>query len=231
MASCAYQPTIVFMLSEYVGDDRQFLVSIGDISIGTSMHKSFKRPLSTQLVERLKRYGHCTACGRPAPCRLDVCECGHIPKHGGTLEVTISDRAAEPRFDKLVAQLLDRAKPTIRRLRLAASPSTLTEAEVNMLLAWQRNMCFYCGLQFPVETGKTIFRRDHVLALVHAGATSIENTVLACVSCNSRKGSSDAMLFSRRMARARALEDKPAYAAMRRSFRRYLSGYLSRRDI
>jgi hypothetical protein len=231
MASCSYRPTIIFMLSAYVGDDRQFLVSIGDLSIGTSMHESFNRPLSTQLIERLRRYGHCTACGRPAPDRLDVCQCGHIPKRGGTLEVTISDRSAEPRFDKLVAQLLDRAKSDARRLRLAANPSTLTEAEVAMLLTWQRSMCFYCGLPFQVETAKTIFRRDHVLALLRGGATAIENTVLACVSCNARKGSSDATLFARRMARARAPEAKPAYSAMRRSFRRHLASYLATRDV
>jgi 5-methylcytosine-specific restriction endonuclease McrA len=219
------------MTSDYVGDDRQFVVSIGDLSIGTSMHESFNRPLSTQLVERLRRYGHCTACGRPAPDRLDACQCGHIPRQGGALEVTISDRSAEPRFDKLVAQLLDRAKSATRRVRLAANPPTLTEAEVAMLLTWQRSMCFYCGSPFQVETGETIFRRDHVLALLRGGATSIENTVLACVSCNARKGSGDAMLFVRRMARARAPEAKRAYAAMRRSFRRHLASYLARRDV
>jgi 5-methylcytosine-specific restriction endonuclease McrA len=99
-----------------------------------------------------------------------------------------------------------------------------------MLLTWQRSLCFYCGLPFQVEAGKTIFRRDHVLALLRGGATSIENTVLVCVSCNALKGSNDALLFSRRMARVRAPEAKPAYAALRRSFRRNLASYLARRD-
>lgn len=219
------------MSSDYVGDDRRFQVSIGDLLIGTLMNESFSRPLTTQLADRLLRYGHCSACGRPAPSRLDACQCGHIPQQGGTLEVTISDRAAEPQFDKLVVQLLDGAKSTTRRSRLAAVPSTLTEAEVNMLLTWQRSMCFYCGMPFQVETGKTIFRRDHVIALLHGGATSIENTVLTCVSCNARKGSGDAMLFVRRMARARAPELKLEYAAMRQSFRRHLASYLARSAV
>jgi hypothetical protein len=154
LASTLYRPAIILLSSDFVGDDRQFMVSIGDLSIGRCMHEYFNQPLSSMIVERLQRYGRCTACGGPTPVQLDACQCGHIPKQGGTLEVTISDRSAEPRFDKLVAQMLDRAKSATRRLRLAAAPSTPTEAEVDLLLLWQSSMCFYCGLPFRIKQGR-----------------------------------------------------------------------------
>lgn len=45
-------------------------------------------------------------------------------------------------------------------------------------------MCMYCGLVFP-ESHYTI---DHVLPSSRGGATTFENTVLACRSCNQAKG-------------------------------------------
>lgn len=224
-----YQPVIVLLLSDYVGDERYFRVSLGDLSGGTRMHPSFAQVMSADLIDRIRVQGRCTGCGSTVDPALMQCGCGHVPREGGIVEVMIFDKVAEPSFDQLVARLLDRAKTAERRARLATVPCTLTTAEVALLLQWQRGMCFYCGEQFPSSGDVTAFTRDHFQSLRGGCATTIENTVLACAGCNGRKGTRDAKIFLREMARRRRFEVRAAHIAMLRSFRRCLATYLATR--
>lgn len=57
-----FQPVIVLLLSDYVGNERYFRVSIGDLIGGTRMHASFAQPMLTDLVDRIRLYGRCTGC-------------------------------------------------------------------------------------------------------------------------------------------------------------------------
>lgn len=224
-----FQPVIVLLLSEYVGSERYFPISIGDLSGGTRMHGSFAQPMSADLVDRIRLHRRCTGCQATIDPAFMKCGCGHIPPEGGIVEVTVFDKVAEPSFDQLVARLLNRAKAAVRRARLASVPCTLTPAEVALLLQWQRGMCFYCGEQFPSRDGVAIFSRDHFQSLRGGGATTIENSVLACAECNGRKGARDASIFLREVAQRRRLEVRAVHTAMLRSFRRRLANYLATR--
>lgn len=46
-----------------------------------------------------------------------------------------------------------------------------------------RNICLYCGRQFPARE----LTRDHILPVSRGGASLWENCVTACRSCNQRK--------------------------------------------
>lgn len=46
--------------------------------------------------------------------------------------------------------------------------------------------CEYC--RFPQDASFLTFEIDHIIAEKHSGATSAENLALACVFCNSFKG-------------------------------------------
>jgi 5-methylcytosine-specific restriction endonuclease McrA len=222
-----YQPVIVLLLSDYVGDERCFRVSLGDLSGGTRMHPSFAQVMSADLIDRIRVHGRCAGCGRTVDPALMQCRCGHVPGEGGIIEVMIFDKVAEPSFDQLVARLLDRAKSRERRARLAAVPCTLTQGEVAKLLEWQRDMCFYCGESLYSFEGNATFHRDHRRSLRSGGATTIENTVLACAECNRRKGTNDQTIFRREVARQRRPEVRVAHTAMLRNFRRRLAAYLA----
>lgn len=222
-------PMIVLALTEYVGDDRYFHVTTGALAETSIMGRGFQQLMSAELIERLHLHGKCTGCNGPVNAALSACACGHEPRVPGVLEVTISDKAAQPSFNDLLGKMLASAKAARRRARLAAVENTLSETEVALLLTWQRSLCFYCGQHFPSQEGQLIFRRDHVRPLVYGGPTTIENTVLACVSCNAKKGAGDAVSFAYKAARTRAPEIKNDYAAMRRHFRRRLADYLASR--
>jgi len=55
----------------------------------------------------------------------------------------------------------------------------------NRLLARRdRYICMYCGQKFPLSR----LTRDHILPKSRGGRDAYENLVVACQSCNSRKG-------------------------------------------
>lgn len=224
------QPIISFMTIDPASDARVYHVCIDHLAIGSVMNPSYNQVLPAQLLERLRMHGRCRGCSRPLDPTLQPCSCAHKPPFGAYLEVAIADTAALPTFDLLVAKLLDRHKSKVRRQRLGAVKSTLTDAEVVLLLDWQKQMCFYCGVPFAEVDGRLQYRRDHWLAVAAGGETTIENTVLACVRCNCSKGERNADTVLRQCARARDPAVKVAYAAMRRRFRQRLAHYLAQQD-
>lgn len=53
------------------------------------------------------------------------------------------------------------------------------------------NTCHYCGQQCNKKVGHPLQgTKDHIVPRYFGGTNSIENYVLACVSCNSRRGNS-----------------------------------------
>lgn len=71
-----------------------------------------------------------------------------------------------------------------RRALLLSALSTLTAAEWEAILLKYRRRCAYCS-------GRRRLTMDHVVPLARGGTHSKDNVVPACLSCNSRKGSSD----------------------------------------
>ncbi|WP_433970196.1 HNH endonuclease [Tunturiibacter gelidiferens] len=72
-----------------------------------------------------------------------------------------------------------------RRRSLSLAGGRHTAEEIQKILALQRNHCIYCNVRFSVEVKAT---KDHLLAAVYGGSNWALNIVLACKSCNSRRG-------------------------------------------
>lgn len=71
----------------------------------------------------------------------------------------------------------------IRRARKFGAAGSHTFQEIQLVYQYQQGKCFHCGIEF---NGK--YTEDHVIPLVRGGTDYIENIVLMCRSCNSRKG-------------------------------------------
>lgn len=60
----------------------------------------------------------------------------------------------------------------------------------------QRQRCYYCDELYPCysqhpddyEHFKLVATIDHIIPLAYAGTNDVENLVISCSSCNSRKG-------------------------------------------
>lgn len=72
----------------------------------------------------------------------------------------------------------------IRVFTFARVPRRQIQFNRRNVFARDGHMCQYCGRRF----GTSDLSLDHVVPRSHGGATSWENIVCACVSCNVRKG-------------------------------------------
>jgi 5-methylcytosine-specific restriction endonuclease McrA len=90
------------------------------------------------------------------------------------------------------AHLVERAtRCRARKARLRNADGTHTAADVCAQIARQRGRCYWCG----VGTEKR-YHVDHVMPLAKGGSNGPENIVIACPSCNCRKGSRHPMDFA-----------------------------------
>lgn len=77
----------------------------------------------------------------------------------------------------------DRAKGAKRRALKLGSDQHYTAADVRALLQQQQATCFYC--KTSIAGG---YHVDHYIPLSRGGSNAASNIVLACASCNFRKG-------------------------------------------
>jgi DNA-directed RNA polymerase subunit RPC12/RpoP len=73
----------------------------------------------------------------------------------------------------------------IRRESLKTAGGKNTSEEIQAILALQEDRCIYCNVLFSDTIRPT---RDHLLPVEEGGADWSLNIVLACQSCNSRRG-------------------------------------------
>ena len=111
---------------------------------------------------------------------------------------------------------VNRGRAFDRKQRLAAVGGTHTRAETRRLFKLQEGRCFYCFASLTTPEGTVSCHRDHFEAVVNGGNNSIVNIVLACPTCNTRKGASDGAAFVRTSLRRATPE---ARAGLRRIHR------------
>jgi 5-methylcytosine-specific restriction endonuclease McrA len=229
MASTSRCDSIIrFFYNDYLGMENRYFVYVGKAEGGTLLGESFANALPLEIATFLSKYGACAACGRSVPVTLAPCPCRKPLDHGGHLKVVVVDRAGTPTLSDLLGREFERVKSATRQRRVRESNNNLTAAEVALLLDLQGEQCFYCGELLARNERGLVFHRDHYDALFAGGQTTIGNTVLACPSCNARKGTMDGASFSRLSARRRRPEIRSQYATMRRRFRAGLAKYLSK---
>ncbi|MBB5315991.1 HNH endonuclease [Tunturibacter empetritectus] len=103
-----------------------------------------------------------------------ACECGN------PVWVLHSSRYLQAEGRMYIYERLQR-----RRKSLSLAGGKHTVAETRQILTLQRNRCIYCNVQFSNEVKWT---KDHLLAANYGGSNWALNLVLACKSCNSRRG-------------------------------------------
>jgi hypothetical protein len=112
-----------------------------------------------------------------------VCDCGYpvwrMDKNLSTIAQAALDRNAIPWRRK-------------ERLRLAGGRHT--PEEIREILLAQAGRCIYCNVKFTDECHPS---KDHLLPLLRGGGDWSLNIVLACRSCNSRRGAMPFRTFCR----------------------------------
>lgn len=212
--------TSVIINWTYRGEDGRHVELIDAVS-GTLMSGPFfSLPLDATLQHAINE-GVCASCKRPVHDCLLPCLCSVHARFGGYIEVVLSGEE-EDRFNNLLRKAMDTQRKNWRKTRSIPESGALTDEEVTLLLGLQEGLCFYCAEPFEQVARGLVFDRDHYLSVAQGGKTTLENTVLACPSCNNSKGEEHGYWFEIKMRRKRRPELKDRYAKMRRRFRQQL---------
>lgn len=103
-----------------------------------------------------------------------VCECGYPVWH---MEMNVYFAAER--------SLYQCAKASQRKQDVKAAGGKHTREEIDAILELQKGRCIYCNALFTAAKRAT---RDHLVPLFYGGTAWPLNLVLACHSCNSRRG-------------------------------------------
>ena len=82
----------------------------------------------------------------------------------------------------------------LRRSRKKANGGKISGDELNAIKDKAKGKCFYCGVKKKLSF-------DHVNPLKLGGTNSVDNIVMACINCNSRKQAQDPIVYARKIGR------------------------------
>lgn len=178
-----------------VGPDNS-LLNLESIKLGTG-EDIFRVGMPVDLVAFIHEYGCCAYCGRNISTELNRCVCGKPNRMH--LEVAFSNEIYFSTFRPIIEREQRRLKQILRKRRIANNGGTFTLDDVDALHEQQDGLCYYCGTPIGKREDEAAFEADHYESLQDGGSNDIFNIVLACVTCNRKKGALHGDIFQARV--------------------------------
>lgn len=129
--------------------------------------------------EHLKQYilsnAECAYCGKSIYKNFYSCRCGET----GSYHLNNWNHDIEKEWERS----RQKAKSSTRKQREKSAGAKYTKTDILKLQKIHNNCCYFCGK----ESKKLSV--DHLVPISRNGKNSKDNLVLACLSCNSAKGS------------------------------------------
>lgn len=171
-----------------------------------SLRRYWPSGLTEDAVDFITEHCKCAYCKAVIALPLGPCPCGKAEKRGYVLEAIYPQETHRELFKRVLERESSRAKNRARRARVAANGGKADPKLFPEMLEAQEHRCYYCAASLIDEHGKAAFHVDHYEPLHRGGSNDLENIVLACASCNKRKGKLWPTTFKLKIARERGPE-------------------------
>jgi 5-methylcytosine-specific restriction endonuclease McrA len=156
--------------------------------------------LSKEMHEFILTHCRCSACKMPL-LSVGRCSCGKYVE-----PAPIEVEFPTPLFTSVLEGLLSEQRVREKSKRAALSrksklvnTGTYTQNQIDSLFCIQEQCCYYCASSLVDCESKRKYHIEHYVALAYGGRNEICNLVLACPTCNLKKGIEDGDDFTRRM--------------------------------
>jgi 5-methylcytosine-specific restriction endonuclease McrA len=177
--------------------------------------------LTEDIVQFICEHGKCSFCGSKIKTNLDRCDCNHPDLDDVHLKVSYPTKLDKSMMTPILKRERIRRVNHIRQNRIKENGGVFTRKQVDELLEIQEQLCYYCGAPFE-NNNKFIAHADHYTSIHDGGANDIKNIVMACVSCNSKKGSMNGLNFEKLIKKTRPLEVSRKLGVVRRRLNLHL---------
>jgi 5-methylcytosine-specific restriction endonuclease McrA len=178
--------------------------------------------LTEDIVQFILEHGSCSFCGSKIKGNLDRCECGQPEIEDAHLKISYPTPLDKTFMVPLLSRERMRRVNHLRQQRIKTSGGKFTKKQEKELLSLQDNQCYYCGESFDPKNDKLVAHADHYVSIRNGGTNDIQNIVMACVTCNSKKGWRDGDSFERLIRKSRPVDVGRRLGVMRRRLNAHL---------
>lgn len=173
-----------FVRLQIVGPDPGFL-DVDRIELGKGSDLPYVG-MSAEMVDFIREHCKCAFCGASVVLDLNRCACGK--SRGFHLEVVFPTSLYYSDFKPIFDRESSRLKSLVRNRRIVANGGKASVEDIRTLYSLQESLCYYCGTLIEGEPWESQFEVDHYESVRDGGSSDITNLVLACPTCNRRKG-------------------------------------------
>lgn len=205
------------------GSDKCSLVIAAPDATGYYLEKSFPLGLPIDIVDFIHQHCRCAYCSAPVSRDLCRCECGK-PKNSH-MEVEYPTELDGSVFKPILKREDSRIKTFRRKQRIEANGGAHTKNDIALLYQLQEGLCYFCGEPFLENAKGTSYHADHYLPLIDGGKNDLSNIVLACPSCNLRKGTMDGDSFEYLARKIRWPDNRRKLVEIRRKVNAFRASY------
>lgn len=145
------------------------------------------------MVDFIQAHCKCVFCGASVGLDLSRCACGK--SRGFHLEVVFPASLYYSGFKPIFDRESSRLKSLVRNRRIATNGGKASVQDIRTLYTLQEGLCYYCGTSIEGESWQNPFEVDHYESVHDGGSNDITNLVLACPTCNRRKGDNHGDFF------------------------------------
>jgi 5-methylcytosine-specific restriction endonuclease McrA len=170
--------------------------------------------LTPDLVEFITTQCRCGHCDTPISSLLDPCGCGRTEKRYA-LVAAFSRELARDTWLRIYSREAQRVNRWRREARIASGGGALSTRRVAQLLEVQERRCYFCASALINADGSRNFHRGHFEPLAHGGASTVNNIVLTCPSCNFKKNDMSGSAFEWHVKKLRSPESTAWLKEMR----------------
>jgi 5-methylcytosine-specific restriction endonuclease McrA len=179
--------------------------------------------MTDDLAHFIHKYCRCKYCKKQVTQNLERCGCGK--QKDKLIHVEFPTKIFYSIFYEVSSRenAIDysQRKAFRRKKRLSSAGGQYSKSDIKGLFSIQKGLCYYCGTSLISADGKNIFHIDHYVSVSNGGTNDLSNLVLACPSCNIKKGNANGDCFVRNIATSLSEENRLAANKTRRQVSRY----------
>ena len=186
--------------------------------------------MTARFAHFIHKHCRCKFCKKQVPQNLARCDCGK--QESKLIQVEFPTEMFHSIFDEVSGREnainYSQRKAFRRKKRLSAAGGQYSKSDIDGLFLIQNGHCCYCDSSLLSADGKNIFHIDHYVSVSNGGTNDLSNLVLACPSCNIKKGNANGDSFVREIAGSLSEDNRLAANKTRRQVSRYKAGLVNK---
>ena len=221
---------VAYRLAMIIGGSKYCsLVIATPDATGYYLEDSYPLGLPIDMAYFIYQHCRCAFCGASISRDLGRCKCGE-PNDSDDPDMHLEVKCTNDMYYSVFKPILERENSRIKSFKRkqrteANGGGSYTKKDITFLYQLQEGRCYFCGEPFLENARGASYHADHYLSIFDGGKNDLSNIVLACPSCNLRKGAMDGDSFEYIAKKIRSPDNGRKLGQIRRKVNAFRAGY------